>query len=164
MVMCILSLFNHLPNANAHAHTQCLFVHLRVRKVEIWWTKMDGLIFHSSSVLLWTFISYSCCKSSYKYIPLCYAVFFFSSCVFLFFIIILFLITGTITSSSIRLDTVKSEYIRVGEHVRCFGDKAREVRRWWCGHVQRRDRKSVRKWDGIREEDVEAREWWKRMI
>lgn len=27
MVMCILRLFNHLPNSNAHM--QCLFVHLR---------------------------------------------------------------------------------------------------------------------------------------
>lgn len=49
MVMCILLLFNHLPNANAH--TKCLFVSPEVRKVEIW-TKMDGLISHSSFILL----------------------------------------------------------------------------------------------------------------
>lgn len=68
-----------LPNTNehlliiSHKHILCLFVHLRVRKVEICWTKMDGLIFHSlfhKLVLLRTFILHSCCKSSHKSFPL----------------------------------------------------------------------------------------------
>lgn len=110
-----------------HTHTTHAR-HMRVRKVEIWWTKMDGLIFHSSFVL-WTFYTvvvnhhtsiFLCVVLCLSYLPVC---FFLSE-----------------VESQHLMDRVKSESIR-GTALRCFGDKAREVRRWWCGHVQRRYRK-----------------------
>ncbi|KAF7642981.1 hypothetical protein LDENG_00246950 [Lucifuga dentata] len=36
-----------------------------------------------------------------------------------------------------------SEYIRGTAHVRCFGDKVREARLRWFGHVQRRDSEHI---------------------
>ncbi|KAF7659926.1 hypothetical protein LDENG_00291170 [Lucifuga dentata] len=38
-----------------------------------------------------------------------------------------------------RMDKVKNDYIRATAQVRWFGDKAREARLRWFGHVQRRD-------------------------
>ena len=38
-----------------------------------------------------------------------------------------------------KMDRIRNEYIRGTAHVRCFGDKAREARLRWFGHVQRRD-------------------------
>ncbi|KAF7660222.1 hypothetical protein LDENG_00286240, partial [Lucifuga dentata] len=38
-----------------------------------------------------------------------------------------------------RMDRIRNEYIRGTAHVRCFGDKVREARLRWFGHVQRRD-------------------------
>ncbi|CAF88817.1 unnamed protein product [Tetraodon nigroviridis] len=38
-----------------------------------------------------------------------------------------------------RMDEIKKEYIRGTAHVRCFGDKVRETRLRWFGHVQRTD-------------------------
>ena len=38
-----------------------------------------------------------------------------------------------------RLDRIRNDYIRGTEHVRCFGEKVRETRPRWFGHVQRRD-------------------------
>ncbi|KAK3548408.1 hypothetical protein QTP70_012653 [Hemibagrus guttatus] len=39
-----------------------------------------------------------------------------------------------------RLDRIKNEYIRGTAHVGCLGDKVREARLRWFGHVQRRER------------------------
>ncbi|KAI5102348.1 hypothetical protein C0J45_7700, partial [Silurus meridionalis] len=36
------------------------------------------------------------------------------------------------------MDRIRNEFIRGTEHVGCFGDKVREVRLSWFGHVQRR--------------------------
>ncbi|KAK3572429.1 hypothetical protein QTP86_032648 [Hemibagrus guttatus] len=38
-----------------------------------------------------------------------------------------------------RLDRIRNEYIRGTAHVGCLGDKVREARLRWFGHVQRRD-------------------------
>ncbi|KAI5092844.1 hypothetical protein C0J45_17235 [Silurus meridionalis] len=38
-----------------------------------------------------------------------------------------------------RMDKIRNEFIRVTAHVGCFGDKVREARLRWFGHVQRRD-------------------------
>lgn len=58
---CVFSFY--LTTCQIQTHTQNVFLfHLRVRKVEKW-TKMDGLIFHSSFILLWSFILHSYCKS-----------------------------------------------------------------------------------------------------
>ncbi|KAI5086621.1 hypothetical protein C0J45_23316, partial [Silurus meridionalis] len=37
------------------------------------------------------------------------------------------------------MDKIRNEFIRGTAHVGCFGDKVREVRLRWFGHVQRRD-------------------------
>ncbi|KAK3523729.1 hypothetical protein QTP70_009259 [Hemibagrus guttatus] len=39
-----------------------------------------------------------------------------------------------------RLDRIRNEYIRGTAHVGCLGDKVREARLRWFGHVQRRDK------------------------
>ena len=38
-----------------------------------------------------------------------------------------------------RMDRIRNENIRGTAHVRCFGEKVRETRLRWFGHVQRRD-------------------------
>ena len=38
-----------------------------------------------------------------------------------------------------RTDRIRNESIRGTAHVRCFGEKVREARLRWFGHVQRRD-------------------------
>ncbi|PME06485.1 hypothetical protein A8A06_13560 [Escherichia coli] len=38
-----------------------------------------------------------------------------------------------------RMDRIRNEYIRGTAHVEKFGDKVREARLRWFGHVQRRD-------------------------
>ncbi|KAK3512760.1 hypothetical protein QTP70_025119 [Hemibagrus guttatus] len=38
-----------------------------------------------------------------------------------------------------RLDRIRNEYIRGTAHVECLGDKVREARLRWFGHVQRRE-------------------------
>ncbi|RXN38888.1 Retrovirus-related Pol poly LINE-1 [Labeo rohita] len=38
-----------------------------------------------------------------------------------------------------RMDRIENKFIRGTTHVRCFGDKVREARLRWFGHVQRRD-------------------------
>ncbi|KAI5621974.1 hypothetical protein C0J50_18358 [Silurus asotus] len=38
-----------------------------------------------------------------------------------------------------RMDKIRNEFIRGTVHVGCFGDKVREARLGWFGHVQRRD-------------------------
>lgn len=43
---CKCTSFNHITRKHTCTRSQCIFVHLRGRKVAIWWTKMDGLIFH----------------------------------------------------------------------------------------------------------------------
>ena len=92
-----------------------------------------------------------------------------------------------------RLDKIKNKHVRGTAHVRQFGDKARETRLRWFGHVKRRDeayvgrrmlemdlpgrRKrgrpkrrymDVMKEDmieiGVTEEDAEDRVRWRRMI
>ncbi|KAK3566676.1 hypothetical protein QTP86_003041 [Hemibagrus guttatus] len=40
-----------------------------------------------------------------------------------------------------RLDRIRNEYIRGTAHVGCLGDKVREARLRWFGHVQRRERR-----------------------
>ncbi|KAF7697762.1 hypothetical protein HF521_004272, partial [Silurus meridionalis] len=91
------------------------------------------------------------------------------------------------------MDRIRNEFIRGTAHVGCFGDKVREVRLRWFGHVQRRDmgyisRRMLRmeppgrrkrgrprrrfmdvvKEDmqavGVKEADVEDRGVWRRMI
>ncbi|XP_065674133.1 uncharacterized protein LOC136091077 [Hydra vulgaris] len=37
-----------------------------------------------------------------------------------------------------KKDRIKNEFIRGSAHVACFGDKVRESRLRWFGHVQRR--------------------------
>ncbi|MCJ8737107.1 hypothetical protein PDJAM_G00020110 [Pangasius djambal] len=39
----------------------------------------------------------------------------------------------------IRLDRIKNKYIRGTAHIGCLGDKVREARLRWFGHVQRRE-------------------------
>ena len=92
-----------------------------------------------------------------------------------------------------KMDRIRNEYIRGTAHVRCFGDKVREARLRWFGHVQRRDseyigRRMLRmelpgrrprgrpkrrfmdvvKEDmrvvGVREDEAEDRVRWKQMI
>ncbi|XP_037776687.1 uncharacterized protein LOC119573545 [Penaeus monodon] len=43
-----------------------------------------------------------------------------------------------------RMDKVKNEYDRGTMHVRSFGDKAREAKLRWSGHIKRRDEEFVR--------------------
>ncbi|KAF7667879.1 hypothetical protein LDENG_00044320 [Lucifuga dentata] len=86
-----------------------------------------------------------------------------------------------------------NEYIRGTAHVRCFGDKVREARLRWFGHVQRRDSERIgrrmlklelpgrrprgrpkrrfmdvvkedMKLAGVREEEAEDRVRWRQMI
>ena len=92
-----------------------------------------------------------------------------------------------------RMDRIRNEYIRGTVHVRCFGDKVREARLGWFGHVLRRDREYIgrrmlgmelpgrrprgqpkrrfmdamkedMKLAGVREEIAEDRARWKQMI
>ncbi|KAF7655665.1 hypothetical protein LDENG_00052730 [Lucifuga dentata] len=92
-----------------------------------------------------------------------------------------------------RMDRIRNEYIRGTAHVRCFGDKVREARLRWFGHVQRRDsehigRRMLRlelpgrrprgrpkrrfmdvvkedmKLVGVREEEAEDRVRWRQLI
>ncbi|KAK5620751.1 hypothetical protein CRENBAI_019143 [Crenichthys baileyi] len=42
-----------------------------------------------------------------------------------------------------RMDRIRNEYIGGRVHVRCVGDKAREARLRWFGHVKRRDSEFV---------------------
>ena len=92
-----------------------------------------------------------------------------------------------------RMDRIRNEDIRGTAHVRCFGDKVREARLRWFGHVQRRNceyisRRMLRlelpgrrsrgrpkrrfmdvvredmKLVGVREEDAEDRVRWRHMI
>ncbi|XP_048056909.1 uncharacterized protein LOC125274573 [Megalobrama amblycephala] len=44
-----------------------------------------------------------------------------------------------------RMDRIRNEYIRGTAHVRCFGDKVREARLRWFGHVQRRESEYIGK-------------------
>ena len=44
-----------------------------------------------------------------------------------------------------RLDRIKNVYIRGSSHVGSFGDKTRETRLRWFGHVQRRDSEYIGK-------------------
>ena len=91
-----------------------------------------------------------------------------------------------------RMDRIRNEYIRGTAHVRCFGEKVREARLRWFGHVQRRDseyigRRMLRmelpgrrsrgrpkrtfmdvvkedmKLAGVREEEAEDRVRWRQM-
>ena len=91
------------------------------------------------------------------------------------------------------MDKIRNKYIRGTAHVRRFGEKVREARLRWFGHVQRRDEEYIGKkvldielpgkrkrgrpkrryMDGVREdmrvvgvsmEDVENRVRWRRMI
>ncbi|KAK3540759.1 hypothetical protein QTP86_001613 [Hemibagrus guttatus] len=58
-----------------------------------------------------------------------------------------------------RLDRIRNEYIRGTAHVGRLGDKVREARLRWFGHVQRRDRRKVLGVSsGRRKEDKET--WW----
>ena len=43
------------------------------------------------------------------------------------------------------MDVIRYENIRGTVHARCFGDKAREARLRWFGHVHRRDSEYVRR-------------------
>ncbi|KAI5612237.1 hypothetical protein C0J50_0905, partial [Silurus asotus] len=92
-----------------------------------------------------------------------------------------------------RMDKIRNEFIRGTAHVRCFGDKVREARLRWFGHVQRGDMNYIgrrmlrmeppgrrkrgrprrRFMDvvredmqvvGVREADVKDRGVWRRMI
>ncbi|KAK3553997.1 hypothetical protein QTP70_019112 [Hemibagrus guttatus] len=92
-----------------------------------------------------------------------------------------------------RLDRIRNEYIRGTAHVGCLGDKVREARLRWFGHVQRRESEYIgrrmldmelpgrrqrgrpkrRYMDGINEdmklvgasvEDAEDRDRWREMI
>ncbi|KAK3560425.1 hypothetical protein QTP86_008460 [Hemibagrus guttatus] len=56
-----------------------------------------------------------------------------------------------------RLDRIRNEYIRGTAHVGRLGDKVREARLRWFGHVQRREM-------GASVEDAEDRDRWKEMI
>ncbi|KAK3511562.1 hypothetical protein QTP70_010709 [Hemibagrus guttatus] len=56
-----------------------------------------------------------------------------------------------------RLDRIRNEYIRGTAHVGRLGDKVREARLRWFGHVQRR-------LVGARVEDAEDRDRWREMI
>ncbi|KAK3513525.1 hypothetical protein QTP70_016466 [Hemibagrus guttatus] len=56
-----------------------------------------------------------------------------------------------------RLDRIRNEYIRGTAHVGRLGDKVREARLRWFGHVQRRDM-------GASVEDAEDRDRWREMI
>ncbi|KAI5085502.1 hypothetical protein C0J45_2268, partial [Silurus meridionalis] len=91
------------------------------------------------------------------------------------------------------MDKIRNEFIRGTAHVGCFGDKVREARLRWFGHVQRRDMNYIcrrmltmeppgrrkrgsprrRFMDvvredmqvvGVKEADVEDRVVWRRMI
>ncbi|KAK3573483.1 hypothetical protein QTP86_025305, partial [Hemibagrus guttatus] len=54
-----------------------------------------------------------------------------------------------------RLDRIRNEYIRGTAHVGRLGDKVREARLRWFGHVQRRERKSRKKKKSESREQVE---------
>ncbi|KAF7669562.1 hypothetical protein LDENG_00173740 [Lucifuga dentata] len=41
------------------------------------------------------------------------------------------------------MDRIRNEHIRGTAHVRYFGDKVREARLRWFGHVQRRDSEHI---------------------
>ncbi|KAK3561749.1 hypothetical protein QTP86_013315 [Hemibagrus guttatus] len=56
-----------------------------------------------------------------------------------------------------RLDRIRNEYIRGTAHVGRLGDKVREARLRWFGHVQRREM-------GASVEDAEDRDRWREMI
>ncbi|KAK3513371.1 hypothetical protein QTP70_012337 [Hemibagrus guttatus] len=56
-----------------------------------------------------------------------------------------------------RLDRIRNEYIRGTAHVGRLGDKVRESRLRWFGHVQRREM-------GASVEDAEDRDRWREMI
>ncbi|KAK3546774.1 hypothetical protein QTP86_001526 [Hemibagrus guttatus] len=56
-----------------------------------------------------------------------------------------------------RLDRIRNEYIRGTAHVGHLGDKVREARLRWFGHVQRREM-------GASVEDAEDRDRWREMI
>ncbi|KAK3519797.1 hypothetical protein QTP70_004955 [Hemibagrus guttatus] len=56
-----------------------------------------------------------------------------------------------------RLDRIRNEYIRGTAHVGGLGDKVREARLRWFGHVQRREM-------GASVEDAEDRDRWREMI
>ena len=90
-----------------------------------------------------------------------------------------------------RTDRIRNEFIRGTDHVRCFGDKVREARLRWFGHVQRRESEYIgrmlrlelpgrrsrgrpkrrfmdvvredMKLAGVREEDAEDRVRWRQM-
>ncbi|KAK3574085.1 hypothetical protein QTP86_002865 [Hemibagrus guttatus] len=57
-----------------------------------------------------------------------------------------------------RLDRIRNEYIRGTAHVGRLGDKVREARLRWFGHVQRRERlkKRTRKAFGIRKKEKDT--------
>ena len=42
-----------------------------------------------------------------------------------------------------RMERIRNEFIRGTVHVTCFGEKVRETRLRWFGHVQRRDSKYI---------------------
>ena len=92
-----------------------------------------------------------------------------------------------------RMDRIRNEYIRGTAHVRGFGDKVREARLRWFGHVLRRDSEYIgrrilsfelpgrrprgrpkrrfmdvvkvdMKVVGVREEDAEDRVRWRTLI
>ncbi|KAK3511348.1 hypothetical protein QTP70_004529 [Hemibagrus guttatus] len=76
-----------------------------------------------------------------------------------------------------RLDRIRNEYIRGTAHVGRLGDKVREARLRWFGHVQRRDSEYIgrrmldmdvinedMKLVGARVEDAEDRDRWREMI
>ena len=44
-----------------------------------------------------------------------------------------------------RMDKIRNKYIRGTAHVRRFGEKVREARLRWFGHVQRRDEEYIGK-------------------
>ncbi|KAM8853652.1 putative transposon-derived protein F52C9.6 [Synchiropus picturatus] len=91
------------------------------------------------------------------------------------------------------MDRIRKQYIRGTAHVRCLGDKVRETRLRWFGHVQRRESQYIgrrmlrlelpgRRWRGrpkmrfmevvkedmrfvgLREEEAEDRVRWRKMI
>lgn len=47
--------------------------------------------------------------------------------------------TLTFSLGMMRMDGIRNEYIRGAAQVGRFGDKAREARLTWLGHVRRRD-------------------------
>ena len=47
------------------------------------------------------------------------------------------------------MDRMRKEYIRGAAHVRRAGEKVREARLRWFGHVQRRDSEYIQKDDEV---------------